>query len=117
MQLTWSTYDVHGTCVLALAGGLCEETVLLVEPEVARLFAGDRSALVVDLAGVTACDAAGVAMLDATGRASSAAGVELRLASPRIPVLHALHARGLASRLQIFGSLDGAVRADPLDLL
>jgi anti-anti-sigma factor len=117
MHLSWSTYEVHGACVLALAGGLCEETVLTVEPEVARLLAGDRSVLVVDLAEVEACDSAGLAMLDACGRASNAAGVELRLAAPQGPILHALHAHGLASRLRVFGSLNGATRADPLDLL
>jgi anti-anti-sigma factor len=100
-----------------LTGGLCEETVLTVEPEVARLLAGGRSVLVIDLAEVEACDSAGAAMLDATGRASSAAGVELRLASPQGPILRALHAHGLTSRLRVFGSLDGAARADPLDLL
>jgi anti-anti-sigma factor len=109
MQVSWSTYEVHGACVLALAGGLCEETVLTVEPEVARLLAGDRSVLVIDLAEVEACDSAGAAMLDATGRASSAAGVELRLAAPHGPILHALHTHGLSSRLRVFGSVDGAI--------
>jgi anti-anti-sigma factor len=117
MPLSWSTFEVHGACVLALAGGLCEETVLTVEPEVARLLAGDRSVLVVDLAEVEACDSAGLAMLDTCGRASSAAGVELRLTAPHGAVIHALHAHGLTSRLRTFGSLDGATRADPLDLL
>lgn len=117
MQLSWSTYEVHGACVLALTGGLCEETVLMVEPEVARLPAGDRSVLVVDLAEVQACDPAGVDMLDVARRAANAAGVELRLAAPPAPILHALHSHGLTSRLRVFGSLDGAARADPLDLL
>jgi anti-anti-sigma regulatory factor len=70
-----------------------------------------------DLAEVEACDTAGAAMLDAAGRASSAAGVELRLAAPQGPILHALHTHGLTSRLLVFGSLDGAARGDPLDLL
>jgi anti-anti-sigma factor len=117
MRLSWSTYEVHGACVLALAGGLCEETVLTVEPEVARLLAGDRPVLVLDLAEVQACDSAGAAMLDAASRAANAAGVELRLAAPHGPILHALHTHGLTSRLPVFGSLDGATRADPLDLL
>jgi anti-anti-sigma factor len=117
MRVSWSTYEVHGACVLALAGGLCEETVLMVEPEMGRLLAGDRPVLVIDLAEVQACDSAGAAMLNACGRVSSAAGVELRLAAPHGPILHALHTQGLTSRLRVFRSVDGATRADPLDLL
>jgi anti-anti-sigma factor len=101
MQVSWSTYEVHGTCVLALAGGLCEETVLMVEPELARLLAGDRSVLVIDLAEVQARDSAGAAMLDATDRAANAAGVELPLASPQSPILHALNTHGLSSGLPV----------------
>jgi anti-anti-sigma factor len=108
---------MHGAAVLALTGELCASTILTVEPEVAWLLAGDRSVLVVDLAGVEACDSAGLAMLDACDRASSAAGIELRLAAPTASVCQALRARGLISRLRVFGSMDGATRADALDLL
>ncbi|WP_420850179.1 STAS domain-containing protein [Planosporangium flavigriseum] len=69
MRLSWSTYEVHGACVLALAGGLCAEAVLMVDPEVARLLAGDRSVLVIDLAEVQACDSAGVEMPVGAARA------------------------------------------------
>jgi anti-anti-sigma factor len=117
MELRWSRYEAHGAAVLALAGRLCASTVLMVEPEVAWLLSGDRSVLVVDLRGVEACDSAGLAMLDACDRASTAAGIELRLAAPTPPVCQALRARGLISRLRVFGSVDGASRADPLDLL
>jgi anti-anti-sigma regulatory factor len=85
---------------------------------VARLLAGDRPVLVmVDLAEVGSCDSAGLAMLEACGRASTVAGVELRLVAPRDPVRQALPARGLTSRLRVFGSLDGATRGDAMDLL
>jgi anti-sigma B factor antagonist len=117
MELRWSRYEVHGAAVLALTGGLCASTVLTVEPEVAWLLAGDRSVLVVDLAEVEMCDSTGLAMLDACDRASIAAGIELRLAAPTTSVFQALRARGLISRLRVFGSVDGATRADALDLL
>jgi anti-sigma B factor antagonist len=117
MELRWSTYEVHGAPILALTGKLCASTILAVEPEVAWLLAGDRSVLVVDLAGVETCDSAGLAMLDACDRASAAAGIELRLAAPTTPVCQALRTRGLISRLRVFGSVDGATRADALDLL
>src|SRR4051794_39961342 len=117
MELRWTTYEVHGACVLALTGGLCASTVLTIEPEVAWLLAGDRSVLIVDLAEVEACDSAGLAMLDACDQASSAAGIELRLAAPGPSVCQALRARGLISRLRVFGTVDGAARADAVDLL
>jgi anti-anti-sigma factor len=117
MDLRWLTYEVHGSAVLALTGRLCASTVLAVEPEMAWLLAGDRSVLVVDLAGVEACDSAGLAMLDACDRASAAAGIELRLAAPISCVREALRARGLMSQLRVFGSVDGAARADAVDIL
>jgi anti-anti-sigma factor len=117
MELRWSRYEVRGTAVLALTGGLCASTVLMLEPEVAWLLSGERSVLVVDLLGVEACDSAGLAMLDACDRASTAAGIELRLASPNPAVCETLRARGLISRLRVFSTVDGAVRADAVDLL
>jgi anti-anti-sigma factor len=80
--------------VLALTGDLCGATVLTVEPEVARLLASNRPVLVVDLAEIGSYDSAGLAMLDACGRAPAVAGVELRLVAPREPVGQALQARG-----------------------
>ncbi|NJC73137.1 STAS domain-containing protein [Planosporangium thailandense] len=115
--MTWSRYEVRGVAVLALTGKLCAATVLTVEPEVAWLLAGERPVLVMDLAGLETCDSAGLAMLDACDRAATTAGIELRLAAPTHPVSEALRARGLISRLRIFGSVDGAARADALDLL
>jgi anti-anti-sigma factor len=117
MELRWSTYEVHGTAVLALDGKLCASTILTVEPELAWLLAGDRSVLVVDLVGLEACDSAGLAMLDACDRASSAADIELRLAAPTPSVCEAMRSRGLLSRLRVFGSVDGAARSDAVDLL
>jgi anti-anti-sigma factor len=98
--------------VLALTGDLCGATVLTVEPEVTRLLASNRPVRVVDLAEIGSYDSAGLAMLDACGRASAVAGVELRLVAPREPVGQALQARGVTSRLRVFASLDGATRGD-----
>jgi anti-sigma B factor antagonist len=117
MALTWTSYEVHQTAVLELTGQLCADTVLLLEPELARLLAGERGVLVLNLARVDECDPAGLAMLDACNRAAGAAGVEVRLAAPGEPLRQALRRRGLVSRLRVFGSIDGATRGDPMDLL
>ena len=37
MGLTWSTYSAHGAHVLELAGQLTRMTVLLLEPQLAKL--------------------------------------------------------------------------------
>ncbi|GII25665.1 STAS domain-containing protein [Planosporangium mesophilum] len=117
MELRWSTYEVRGITVLALTGRLCASTVLLLEPEVAWLLTRERKALVIDVAEVEACDSAGLAMLDACDRAATLAGIDLRLASPSRSVREALRGRGLLSRLRVFGTVEGATRADAVDLL
>jgi anti-anti-sigma factor len=117
MGLTWSTYDVHGAHVLELAGQLTRMTVLLLEPQLAKLLTRTGSVLVVDLTKVDACDRAGVAMLEAGHRAANVAGVELRLAAPSAPAGRVLHSAGLLTVLAVFDSVDAAARGDALGLL
>jgi ABC-type transporter Mla MlaB component len=101
VALSHSSDEVRGIAVLALAGRLCASSIFMIEPEVARLLAGDRTVPVFDLAGISDCDAAGVAILDACDRACATAGVELRMAAPPRSLYTALRARGLASRLSV----------------
>jgi anti-sigma B factor antagonist len=117
MGLTWSTYFVHGAHVLELAGQLTRMTVLLLEPQLAKLLTHAGSILVIDLAKVDVADRAGVAMLEAAHRAAAVAGVELRLAAPSLPATRALHAAGLLSVLPVFDSVDAAARGDALGRL
>jgi anti-anti-sigma regulatory factor len=81
------------------------------------LLSGETGVVVLNLAAVDACDAAGLSMLEGYDRAATAAGVQVRLAAPTPPVCRALRARGLMSRLRVFASVDGAARGDVLDLL
>jgi anti-sigma B factor antagonist len=115
--LSYASGEVRGVTVLALSGRLCASSIFVIEPEVARLLAGDRTVLVFDLAGISDCDTAGLAMLDACDRACATAGVELRMAAPSRSLYAALRARGLASQLRIFDSVDGSVRGDAADRL
>jgi anti-sigma B factor antagonist len=117
MGLTWSMYDVHGAHVLELAGQLTRMTVLLLEPQLAKLLTRTGSILVVDLTKVDACDRAGIAMLEAGHRAATVAGVELRLAAPSAPAGRVLHSAGLLTVLPVFDSVDAAARGDALGLL
>jgi anti-sigma B factor antagonist len=117
MGLTWSTYTAHGAHVLELVGQLTRMTVLLLEPQLAKLLTHAGSILVIDLAKVDSCDRAGVAMLEAGHRASAVAGVELRLAAPSVPAVRALHSAGLLAVLPVFDTVDAAARGDALGLL
>ena len=117
MGLTWSTYSVQGAHVLELVGQLTRTTVLLLEPQLAKLLNRTGSILVIDLAKVDTCDRAGVAMLEAGHRASAVAGVDLRLAAPSVPAGRALHSAGLLAVLPVFDTVDAAARGDALGLL
>jgi anti-sigma B factor antagonist len=117
MGLTCSTYSAHGAHVLELAGQLTRMTVLLLEPQLAKLLTRAGSILVIDLAKVDTCDRAGVAMLEAGLRASAVAGVEMRLAAPSVPVGRALHSAGLLTVVPVFGTVDAAARGDAQGLL
>lgn len=115
--MTWSTYPVHNSDVLALTGDLIQGTVLQLEVQLARLLTRTGSILVIDLADVGACDRAGLAMIEACRRAAVVAGVELRLAAPSPATKQALRTGGLMDTLAVFGSVDAAARGDLLDLL
>jgi anti-sigma B factor antagonist len=72
------------------------------------------SRLVVDLAGVSFCDASGLAVLVSTGRRAKLLGGLLRLVAPSPAVAVALHASGLLRQFDIFPTV--AAATNPLRL-
>jgi anti-anti-sigma factor len=70
--------------------------------------------LVVDLSGVSFCDASGLAVLVSTGRRATLLGGLLRLAAPSPPVAVALHVSGLLRQFDIFPTV--AAATNPLRL-
>jgi anti-sigma B factor antagonist len=117
MGLTWSTYPVHDSEVLALVGQLTSHTVLQVEAQLARLLTRTGSVLVIDLAQLRDCDSAGVAILEGCRRAGVVAGVDVRLAAPSPSADRALRASGVMDTVAVFGTVDAAARGDVLDRL
>jgi anti-anti-sigma factor len=99
--------------VLALYGRLVHDTVQSLEPMLAGLLVVERPRLIVDLSEVADCDPAGAAMLARAARLARQQGGELRIAAPSAAVGPWLHPLDVA----VFGTVDGAVEADQLDLV
>jgi anti-anti-sigma factor len=85
------------------APALREQLIGLLRPGASRL--------VVDLSGVTFCDASGLAVLVGVARRVGLLGGVLRLAAPTPLVSTVLRLTGLDSRFEIFASVPEAIGA------
>jgi anti-sigma B factor antagonist len=103
--------------VLALHGLLVDGTVATVEPVLARLLGADEPRLVLDVSQVTVCDTAGAALLASVAGLARDRGGELRLAAPSPAIRSWLHVAVAMSGIAAFGTVEGALEADPRDLL
>jgi anti-anti-sigma factor len=75
--------------------------------------AGLGRRLVIDLSGVSFCDASGLAVLIGTQRRARILGTPMSLAAPQPQVLKLLHITGLDRGLTIHASLVAALHAEP----
>lgn len=103
--------------VLRIEGELTAGTVLHVEACLAPLLQVTRPRLVIDLSRVRVCDCTGATMLDVTARIAADHGGEVRLAAPTAAVCRTLRGAGIMRVAGTYGSINGALRADPIDLL
>ncbi|QLE72114.1 STAS domain-containing protein [Streptomyces rectiverticillatus] len=71
------------------------------------------SRLILDLSGVTSCDALGLGLLVATARRARHSGGDLWLAAPRPAVARALKASGLSRLLPVGSNRTAAIRTGP----
>ncbi|MEU7046209.1 STAS domain-containing protein [Streptomyces varsoviensis] len=94
------------TSVIEVGGGLDLTTVPRLR-ELLRGAQGPGVRLVLDLSGVTHCDALALGVLVATARRARGHGGELRVLAPSPAVSRALGAAGLRRRLPVFAE-DGA---------
>ncbi len=112
LSLAWRTQGEYAIAALtgeldiACAAPLREQLLSLLRLRAARL--------VIDLSGVSYCDASGMAVLVGTGRRAELLGGMLRLAAPRPAVASALRVIGLHRRFDIFPSVSAAVAATPV---
>jgi anti-anti-sigma factor len=107
LSLSWRAQGGHtiaaltGELDIASAAALREQLLGLLRPNAARL--------VIDLSGVSYCDASGLAVLVGTGRRAELLGGVLRLAAPGPLVGSALRVMGLHRRFDVFPSVSAAV--------
>jgi anti-anti-sigma factor len=103
--------------VLALHGLLVDGTTARVERVLAGILVAPEPRLVLDVSAVTVCDTAGAALLVSVADLARDRGGELRLAAPSPAIRSWLHVAAGMSGIAVFGTVDGALEADPRDLL
>ncbi|GGP85094.1 hypothetical protein GCM10010278_74430 [Streptomyces melanogenes] len=102
--------------VIAVSGRLGLATVPRLRERLVRVSHGPGNLLVLDLSGVTSCDALGLGLLIATARRARSFGDGLCLLAPSPSVAAALGAAGLTRLLHVhsdLGTTAGAVFAVP----
>ncbi|MEV4136203.1 STAS domain-containing protein [Dactylosporangium sp. NPDC049742] len=103
--------------VLALHGLLVEGTVETVEPVLVGCLVAAEPRLVLDVSEVTVCDTAGAALLVRVAELAWQRGGELRLAAPSPAIRSWAQVAAGMDGIAAFASVEGAVEADPRDLL
>jgi len=99
----YTIMTISGEIDIARAPVLREQLLGLLRPGANRL--------VVDLSGVTFCDASGLAVLVGVARRAGLLGGVLRLAAPAPLMSTILHLTGLDSRFEIFAAVPEAIGA------
>ena len=97
----YTIVSISGDIDIARAPALREQLLGLLQPGAIRL--------VVDLSGVTFCDASGLAVLVGVARRVGLLGGVLRLAAPTPLVSTVLRLTGLDSRFEIFAGVPEAI--------
>jgi anti-anti-sigma regulatory factor len=103
--------------VLALHGLLVDGTVATIEPVLAGLLVADEPRLVLDVSQVTVCDTTGAELLVSVAGVARERGGELRLAAPSPAIRAWLPVATGMSGIATFGTVEGALEADPRDLV
>lgn len=106
-----------GWTVLALQGDLTAAAVAQVQTDIAQLPRPPGPRLIIDLARVPTCDAAGAFALLAIAVVAGEQGGEVRLAAASGATCRMLRAAGVMQTVPTFGSVAGALADNPVDLL
>jgi anti-sigma B factor antagonist len=109
--LTLSVRDQDGYTITAISGDLDIACVPAVRERLLGILGPHVSRIVVDLAGVTFCDASGLAVLIGASRRAWLLGGVLRLAAPSPPVTAVLRLTGLDLQFEIFATVSAAISA------
>jgi anti-anti-sigma factor len=103
--------------VLALHGLLVDGTVATIEPVLEGLLVAEEPRLVLDVSQVTVCDTTGAALLVSVADRAFERGGELRLAAPSPAIRSWLTIAPGMSGIAAFATVEGALDADPRDLI
>lgn len=100
-----------GYTVATISGDLDFACVPVLREQLLGVLGPRASRIVIDLSGVTFCDASGLALLVGVGRRARLLDGVLRLAAPAPPVATVLRLTGLDLHFQTFATLPAAIRA------
>ena len=106
--LRLSARTAGGIVIARLSGALAIASSPVLRDELLSLLRRGSSRLVVDLSGVTSCDASGLAVLVGTSHRARLLGGSVSLAALSAPVADLLHATGLHAHLDVFPSVEAA---------
>jgi anti-sigma B factor antagonist len=98
----------NGYLVATISGELDIACVPTLREQLLGLLGPHASRIVIDLSGVTFCDASGLAVLVGTSRRAWLLGGVLRLAAPAPPVVSVLRLTGLDSHFEVFATVSAA---------
>jgi anti-sigma B factor antagonist len=97
-----------GVAIARLSGELAIASSPVLRDELLGLLRRGSSRLVLDLSGVTSCDASGLAVLVGTSHRARLSGGSVRLAALSPPAYALLHATGLDRHLEVFPTVEAA---------
>jgi anti-anti-sigma factor len=100
-----------GYTVATISGDLDIACVPVLREQLLGVLGPYANRMIIDLSGVTFCDASGLAVLVGVGRRAQLLDGVLRLAAPAPPVATVLRLTGLDLHFQIFPTLRAAIRA------
>jgi anti-sigma B factor antagonist len=100
-----------GYTVATISGDLDIAGVPALREQLLGVLGPHASRMIIDLSGVTFCDASGLAVLIGVNRRAQLLDGVLRLAAPAPPVATVLRLTGLDLHFQIFATLRAAIRA------
>ena len=100
-----------GYTIVTIGGEIDIARTPVLREELLGLLRPGASRLIVDLSGVTFCDASGLAVLVGVARRAGLLGGSLRLAAPAPLISTVLRLTGLDSRFEIFATVPEAIGA------